>query len=229
MSGGVDSSVTAGLLKQQGYDVIGITLRLWEEDPACTIDNVHACCSLSSVDDAKAVASVLGIPHYTLDFRDIFRRDVIDYFVDAYVHGRTPNPCIACNKFIKFGLLWEKAKQFGADFLATGHYARIVKDEGTGIYSLLRGTDRRKDQSYVLYQLTQDLLPHLLFPMAGLEKVHTRELAKEWGLPVFNKPESQDICFIPDNDYKGFLQHERKGIFKPGDFVDQSGRVIGRH
>ena len=130
MSGGVDSSVTAGLLKQQGYDVIGITLRLWEEDPACTIDNVHACCSLSSVADAKAVASVLGIPHYTLDFRDIFRRDVIDYFVDAYVHGRTPNPCIACNKFIKFGLLWEKAKQFGADFLATGHYARIVKDEG---------------------------------------------------------------------------------------------------
>lgn len=229
MSGGVDSSVTAGLLKQQGYDVIGITLRLWEEDPACTIDNVHACCSLSSVDDAKAVASVLGIPHYTLDFRDIFRRDVIDYFVDAYVHGRTPNPCIACNKFIKFGLLWEKAKQFGADFLATGHYARIVKDEGTGIYSLLRGTDRRKDQSYVLYQLTQDLLPHLLFPMAGLEKAHTRELAKEWGLPVFNKPESQDICFIPDNDYKGFLRHERKGIFKPGDFVDQSGRVIGRH
>ena len=207
MSGGVDSSVTAGLLKQQGYDVIGITLRLWEEDPACTIDNVHACCSLSSVDDAKAVASVLGIPHYTLDFRDIFRRDVIDYFVDAYVHGRTPNPCIACNKFIKFGLLWEKAKQFGADFLATGHYARIVKDEGTGIYSLLRGTDRRKDQSYVLYQLTQDLLPHLLFPMAGLEKVHTRELAKEWGLPVFNKPESQDICFIPDNDYKGFLHN----------------------
>lgn len=111
MSGGVDSSVTAGLLKQQGYDVIGITLRLWEEDPACTIDNVHACCSLSSVDDAKAVASVLGIPHYTLDFRDIFRRDVIDYFIDAYVHGKTPNPCIACNKFIKFGLLWEKARQ----------------------------------------------------------------------------------------------------------------------
>ena len=135
MSGGVDSSVTAGLLKQQGYDVIGITLRLWEEDPACTIDNVHACCSLSSVDDAKAVASVLRIPHYTLDFRDIFRRDVIDYFVDAYVHGKTPNPCIACNKFIKFGLLWEKARQFGADFLATGHYARIEKNEATGIYS----------------------------------------------------------------------------------------------
>lgn len=229
MSGGVDSSVTAGLLKQQGYDVIGITLRLWEEDLACTIDNVHACCSLSSVDDAKAVASVLGIPHYTLDFRELFRRDVIDYFVDSYRRGKTPNPCIACNKFIKFGLLWEKAKQFGADFLATGHYARLAKDEQTGIYSLLRGTDRRKDQSYVLYQLTQDILPHLLFPMADLEKADTRKLAKEWNLPVFNKPESQDICFIPDNDYKGFLEKEQKDIFKPGDFVDESGRVIGRH
>lgn len=216
MSGGVDSSVTAGLLKQQGYDVIGITLRLWEEDPACTVDNIHACCSLSSVDDAKAVASVLGIPHYTLDFRELFRRDVIDYFVDSYRRGKTPNPCIACNKFIKFGLLWEKAKQFGADFLATGHYARIAKNEETGIYSLLRGTDRRKDQSYVLYQLTQAVLPHLLFPMADLEKTDTRKLAKEWNLPVFNKPESQDICFIPDNDYKGFLEKEKKDIFKPG-------------
>lgn len=229
MSGGVDSSVTAGLLKKQGYDVIGITLRLWEEDPACHIDNIHACCSLSSVDDAKAVASVLGIPHYTLDFRDLFRRDVIDYFIDSYAKGRTPNPCIACNKYIKFGLLWEKARQFGADFLATGHYARRVKNEETGLYSLLRGTDRRKDQSYVLYQLTQDLLPHILFPMADLEKVQTRELAKEWGLPVFNKPESQDICFIPDNNYKGFLQKERPGIFKPGDFVDTDGHVLGRH
>ena len=201
MSGGVDSSVTAGLLKQQGYDVIGITLRLWEEDPACTVDNIHACCSLSSVDDAKAVASVLGIPHYTLDFRELFRRDVIDYFVDSYRRGKTPNPCITCNKFIKFGLLWEKAKQFGADFLATGHYARIAKNEETGIYSLLR----------------------------DLEKTDTRKLAKEWNLPVFNKPESQDICFIPDNDYKGFLEKEKKDIFKPGDFVDEKGRVIGRH
>ena len=230
MSGGVDSSVTAGLLKEKGYDVIGITLRLWEEDPQKpAVENIHACCSLSAVDDAKAVAAVLGIPHYTLDFRDIFRRDVISYFVDSYRHGRTPNPCIACNKWIKFGLLWEKAQQFGADFLATGHYARIQYHEDTGIYSLLRGTDRRKDQSYVLYQLNQDLLPHILFPMADLEKTHTRELAKAWNLPVFDKPESQDICFIPDNDYKGFLRQEESAMFRKGNFVDRQGHIVGQH
>lgn len=230
MSGGVDSSVTAGILKKQGYDVIGITLRLWEEDTSCqAIDNIHACCSLSAVDDAKAVASILGIPHYTLDFRDVFHHDVIDYFVQAYIKGHTPNPCIACNKLIKFGLLWQKAQQFGAQYLATGHYARIAYDETNQVYSLLRGTDRHKDQSYVLYQLTQELLPHVLFPMAALEKTHTRELAEEWGLPVFNKPESQDICFIPDNDYKNFLRQRVPQYFKPGDFVDQDGRVVGRH
>lgn len=230
MSGGVDSSVTAGLLQKKGYDVIGITLRLWEEDAdTLAVENIHACCSLSAVDDAKAVAAVLGIPHYTLDFRDIFRQDVIAYFVDSYRQGKTPNPCIACNKWIKFGLLWKKAQQFGADFLATGHYARIQYHNDTGIYSLLRGTDRRKDQSYVLYQLNQDILPHLLFPMADLEKTHTRELAKEWNLPVFNKPESQDICFIPDNDYKGFLRHEDSKMFRKGKFIDQQGRVIGQH
>ena len=230
MSGGVDSSVTAALLKEQGYDVIGITLRLWEEDPSCpAVENVHSCCSLSAVDDAKAVASVIGIPHYTLDYRELFRNDVIDYFVQSYVKGQTPNPCIACNKYIKFGLLWQQAQQFGAQYLATGHYARIVYNEARGIYELLRGTDRRKDQSYVLYQLTQDLLPHIVFPMAELEKVQTRELAKQFGLPVFNKPESQDICFIPDNDYKGFLKKRVPQCFKPGNFVDVHGHVVGRH
>ena len=230
MSGGVDSSVTAGLLREEGYDVIGVTLRLWEDDSACLpADNVHACCSLSSGDDAKAVATVLGIPHYTLDFRDVFRRDVIDYFVAEYAVGRTPNPCIACNKFIKFGLLWDKAKQFGADFLATGHYAQVAYDEKRRVYSLLRGADARKDQSYVLYQLTQDMLPHLLFPMAALEKTETRALARKWGLPVFNKPESQDICFIPDNDYKGFLRREAPQIFRRGKMVDRTGRTVGEH
>ena len=230
MSGGVDSSVTAALLKEQGYDVIGITLRLWEEDPSCpAVENVHSCCSLSAVDDAKAVASVIGIPHYTLDFRQPFRKDVIDYFVQSYTLGRTPNPCIACNKYIKFGLLWQQTQQFGADSLATGHYARIVFNEEKGLYELLRGTDRRKDQSYVLYELTQDLLPHIMLPMAALEKSETRELAKKFGLPVFNKPESQDICFIPDNDYKGFLKKRVPQTFKPGDFVDLQGHVVGRH
>ena len=230
MSGGVDSSVAAGLLRREGYDVIGITLRLWEEEPSCRVENnVHACCSLDSVDDAKTVATILGIPHYTLDFRDMFRRDVIDYFVDLYARGETPNPCIACNKFIKFGLLWEQAQQFGADFLATGHYARVVYDEKRQLYTLRRGDDLHKDQTYVLYQLTQDILPHLLFPMAHIEKARARELAKQWKLPVFNKPESQDICFIPDNDYKGFLERVSPDIFKAGDFVDIRGKVVGRH
>lgn len=139
MSGGVDSSVTAALLKEQGYDVIGITLRLWEEAPSCSaVENIHSCCSLSAVDDAKAVASVIGIPHYTLDYRELFRNDVIDYFVQSYVKGQTPNPCIACNKWIKFGLLWQQAQQFGAQYLATGHYARIVYNKARGIYELLR-------------------------------------------------------------------------------------------
>lgn len=230
MSGGVDSSVTAGLLKNQGFDVIGITLRLWEEENTCVVtDNIHACCSLASVDDAKEVADVLGIPHYTLDFRQVFSQDVISYFIEAYTQGKTPNPCIACNKWIKFGLLWEQAKQFGADFLATGHYARIVYDKDRQVYSLLRGADRKKDQSYVLYQLTQEVLPHLLFPMADFAKADTRALAAEWKLPVFNKPESQDICFIPDNDYKSFLRKRVPACFQPGDFVDTTGKVIGRH
>ena len=229
MSGGVDSSVTAALLKKRGYDVIGVTLRLWEEPSSCQIENEKACCSLSNVDDAKAVASILGIPHYTLDFRQIFQQDVIDYFVQSYAKGQTPNPCIACNRYIKFGLLWEKAAQLGADYLATGHYARVAWNEERGLYELHRGADHHKDQSYVLYQLTQALLPHVMFPMADLEKSQTRELAREFGLPVFNKAESQDICFIPDNDYKRFLQERIPKSFRPGDFVDQAGHVVGRH
>ena len=187
MSGGVDSSLTAALLKEQGYDVIGITLRLWEEDPSARQSKMFI----------PAVCLPLMMPRQWLlslafpiipDYRELFRNDVIDYFIQSYVKGQTPNPCIACNKCIKFGLLWQQAQQFGAQYLATGHYARIVYNEARGIYELLRGTDRRKDQSYVLYQLTQDLLPHIVFPMAELEKVQTRELAKQFGLPVFNKP-----------------------------------------
>lgn len=218
MSGGVDSSVTAALLKKQGYDVIGITLRLWDGENA-----------EKSAADAKRVADILGIPHYTLDFCAIFRKQVIEYFIHSYNQGKTPNPCIACNRFIKFGRLWEEAKARGADFLATGHYARTAYDAERGVYTLLRGADRRKDQSYVLYQLTQDLLPHILFPMAEFEKSDIRALAEIMGLPVFNKPESQDICFIPDNDYKGFLRRENADMFKGGDFVDKEGHVVGHH
>lgn len=221
MSGGVDSSVTAALLKEKGYDVIGITLRLWEPD----------CPSgpSSAANDAKAVAHILGIPHYVLDFRAVFQAYVIEYFVKSYKMGRTPNPCVACNKYIKFGKLWEAAKNLGADYLATGHYARTAYDEERGVYMLLRGADRRKDQSYVLYQLTQEVLPHLIFPMAKLEKQEARELARKWRLPVFDKPESQDICFIPDDDYKRFLREQDGAMFKCGDFIDQDGRVVGRH
>ena len=229
MSGGVDSSVTAGLLKQQGYDVIGITLRLWEEDPACTIDNVHACCSLSSVDDAKAVASVLGIPHYTLDFRDIFRRDVIDYFVDAYVHGKTPNPCIACNRYVKWESLLKRSMEIGADYIATGHYARIAKLPN-GRFAIRNSVTARKDQTYALYNLTQFQLAHTLMPIGEYEKDQVRRIAQEAGLPVAAKPDSQDICFVPDGDYAAFLK-KKAGERMPGegDFVTRDGTVLGKH
>ena len=229
MSGGVDSSVTAGLLKQQGYDVIGITLRLWEEDPACTIDNVHACCSLSSVDDAKAVASVLGIPHYTLDFRDIFRRDVIDYFVDSYVHGKTPNPCIACNRYVKWESLLKRSMEIGADYIATGHYARI-EQLPNGRFAIRNSVTAKKDQTYALYNLTQYQLSHTLMPVGAYHKEEIRELAIRNDLPVAHKPDSQDICFVPDGDYAGFIEREVPGkVPGPGNFVTKDGTVLGQH
>lgn len=225
MSGGVDSSVTAALLLEKGYDVVGMTLRLWEA-PASRSGGSPAA---SPADDAAAVADILGIPHHVLDLRDLFQQYVIDYFIDAYGAGQTPNPCVVCNKFVKFGRLWTEAQRLGADFLATGHYARIAYDAEQQVYMLLRGTDRRKDQSYVLYHLTQDLLPHILFPMADLVKEDTRQLARKWNLPVYDKPESQDICFIPDGDYKQFLRRARPSMFQEGYFVNGDGAVVGRH
>ncbi len=225
MSGGVDSSVTAALLQQKGYEVIGITLQLWEE-PSLQPDGKRR---KSPADDAEAVADILGIPHYVLDAKDLFKRHVIDYFIESYKMGNTPNPCVACNKIIKFGKLWEEAQRLGAEFLATGHYARIAYDAERGVYTLRRGHDKRKDQSYVLYQLTQNLLPHILFPMAELEKSDVRTLARQWNLPVYDKPESQDICFIPDGDYKNFLRNARPCMFHEGQFIDKNGTVVGRH
>jgi tRNA-specific 2-thiouridylase len=227
MSGGVDSSVSAALLKEQGYDVSGVSLQLY--DPVARDANCRSktCCSLDDVLDAGRVAKKLGIPFEVIDLRAEFRQLVIDHFVSEYAAGRTPNPCIRCNELVKYGLLLDWAVQHGADLLATGHYARITSDD-SGIYSLRTGLDPAKDQSYFLFTMTQQQLSRTIFPVGMLEKPRVRELAASFNLPVAQKHESQEICFIPDNDYVGFL--ERNGIAQNGgDFVTTDGSVIGRH
>lgn len=227
MSGGVDSSVSAALLKEQGYDVIGVSLQLYDpipKEPGC---RSKTCCSLDDVLDAGRVAKKLGIPFEVIDMRAEFKEQVIDYFISEYAAGRTPNPCIRCNELIKFDLLLKKAKQMGADFLATGHYARIAEDD-SGRKRLSTGFDPLKDQSYFLFTLTQDQLQHVLFPVGMLEKSSVRKLATDFNLPVAQKHESQEICFIPDNDYTKFL--EANGVTqKPGEIVTGDGTVVGSH
>lgn len=230
MSGGVDSSVTAALLKKEGYDVIGVTMQVWSHQPeAEETGRFGGCCSLQAVEDARRVAEIIGIPHYVLNFRQVFKEKVIDYFCQEYQAGRTPNPCIRCNQLIKFSHLLSKAREFEADFIATGHYARIEFDSKRQRYLLKRGIDQEKDQSYVLYTLTQEQLPRILFPLGQLHKAETRQLAKELNLPVAEKTESQDICFIPDNDCARFLKDYLPDSFKPGPIVDSGGNVIGTH
>ncbi|ADU27884.1 tRNA 2-thiouridine(34) synthase MnmA [Ethanoligenens harbinense] len=224
MSGGVDSSVTAALLKEQGASVIGITLNVWpEEENPCA----RSCCSVTDVDDARAVCNVLGIPHYVLNTQADFKRGVIDYFAAEYLRGRTPNPCIACNARVKFTAMLRKADEFQADFIATGHYARILRDAGG--CRLVRAADARKDQTYVLYMLTQTQLGRILFPCGGYEKPQIRALAKAFGLPTFQKTDSQDLCFIGRGGYTGFLRENCAGLLRPGNIVDESGQVLGRH
>lgn len=229
MSGGVDSSLTAALLVQQGYDVIGATMQIWDKDvPESDTEN-RGCCSLSAVDDARRVADKIGIPYYVLNFREMFEDTVIDYFVAEYGAGKTPNPCIACNRYVKFEGLLQKALALGAEYVATGHYARIGYDDTLGRHTLSKGIDHTKDQSYALYHLNQNTLKHFLMPLGDYTKVRTRELAAEFGLSVANKPESQEICFVPDDDYKGFLAEKSPDSLRPGNIVDVHGKIVGQH
>lgn len=225
MSGGVDSSVAAYLLKEQGYDVIGITLRMSPDNDE-TIENEGGCCSLSAVEDARRVCDRIGIPFYVLNFKDIFKEKVIDYFIDEYMVGKTPNPCIACNKHIKFDALLRKARGIGAEYVATGHYAKIVEKDGR--YLLIKSDDDKKDQTYALYNFTQDQLEHTLMPCGEYTKDKIREIAKEIGLAVHNKKDSEEICFIPDNNHGRFILEAKPGKIKPGNFVDKEGNVLGK-
>lgn len=213
ISGGVDSSAAALALKEQGYEVGGCTLKLCGND--CT--------------EAKAVCEKLGIPHYSIDLEDQFRADVIDRFAEGYIEGGTPNPCVFCNRYIKFGEMLDRALKLGYDGIATGHYAKIEYDEQSGRYLLVRPSDRKKDQTYVLYSMTQFQLEHTLFPLWDKSKEQNRALAERYGLPNAGKPDSQDICFVPDGDYAAFIERHTGRIFPGGDFVDTKGNVIGRH
>ncbi|QEM69101.1 tRNA 2-thiouridine(34) synthase MnmA [Geobacter sp. FeAm09] len=227
MSGGVDSSVSAALLKEQGYEVTGVSLQLYDpvpREPGC---RSKTCCSLDDVLDAGRVAKRLGIPFEVIDMRAEFRELVMGYFIAEYAAGRTPNPCIRCNELIKFDLLLKKAREMGADLLATGHYARTAED-GAGRKWLLAGLDAAKDQSYFLFTLTGEQLQRIVFPVGRLEKTEVRRLAAGFNLPVAQKHESQEICFIPDNDYVGFLESHGTAQ-KPGDIVTADGTVVGRH
>lgn len=226
MSGGVDSSVTAYLLKEQGYDVIGVTMQVWQEDEEYEAAE-GGCCSLSAVEDARRVAYKLDIPFYVMNFKDIFKKNVIDYFIDEYMEGRTPNPCVACNKYIKFDALLKKAMDLGAEYVATGHYATIEKVDDR--YLLRRSEDDRKDQTYALYNLTQFQLAHTLMPCGLYKKDKIREIAKEIGLLVHNKKDSEEICFIPDNDHGSYIKKQVPGKVREGYFVDKQGTILGKH
>jgi len=237
MSGGVDSSVAAALLLREGYDVMGVFMRLGtpagvesSENASCDPSGKHkqGCCSVLDAADSRRVAGLLGIPFYVLNFQDDFGR-VIDYFVTEYNRGRTPNPCVRCNDWLKFGKLAQYAQAAGADYVASGHYARAEDDPATGRRRLLRGRDHRKDQSYVLFGVSRQTLDHTLLPIGGFEKHEVRALAEELKLPVFNKPDSQEICFVPNNDYAALVRRRSPETFRAGEFVTADGKVVGQH
>ncbi len=225
MSGGVDSSVAAALLVEQGYRVIGMMLRLWTEDGR---EAENRCCTPDAVADARRVSARLDIPFYVIDGRQRFRETVVEAFLEGYSQGVTPNPCIVCNQHMRWGFLMAQARAFGGDYLATGHYARVVRGED-GVYQLLRGRDERKDQSYVLSALTQEQLSHTLLPLGGLEKPEVRELARKYRLSVAERAESQDLCFLGSQDYRDFLKNHAAESLRPGPMVNRQGEVVGEH
>jgi tRNA-specific 2-thiouridylase len=228
MSGGVDSSVAAALLLEKGYEVIGVTMQIWP-DSAKGSEREGGCCSLSAVEDARRVADMLGIPYYVMNFKDYFQQNVIDYFVREYMEGRTPNPCIACNRYVKFEELLRRAHALDAFYIATGHYAKIEFDRVRNRFLLRKSVTEEKDQTYALYNMTQYQLRHTLMPMGEYTKDKTRDMARKLGLMVADKPDSQEICFVDDNDYGRFIEDQASKEIQRGNFVDTKGNVLGKH
>lgn len=228
MSGGVDSSVAAYLLKEQGYDVIGVTMQIWQDEETAAVEENGGCCGLSAVDDARRVAAQLDIPYYVMNFKNDFKKNVIDYFVDEYKNGRTPNPCIACNRYVKWESLLQRSLMIGADYIATGHYARVEKLDN-GRYAIRNSVTAKKDQTYALYNLTQEQLSKTLMPVGDYTKDEIRTIAEKIGIQVAHKPDSMEICFVPDQDYAGYIERETGYVSKKGNFVDLEGNVLGEH
>jgi len=226
MSGGVDSSVAARLMSERGFSCIGCTMKLFNNEDA-GVKPSKACCSLEDTEDARSVAYSIGMPYYVFNFTDSFKKEVIARFIRAYEEGRTPNPCIDCNRYEKFGRLYERAQILGCDYIVTGHYARIESTDGQ--YFLKKGLDPAKDQSYVLYFLTQEMLSRTFFPLGGMHKTEVRALAEQYGFVNADKPDSQDICFVPDGDYASVIETNTGKTYPPGDFTDEAGNVMGRH
>lgn len=224
MSGGVDSSVAAALLVEQGYEVIGLMLRLWAEQGGAA----NRCCTPDAIADARHVADMLGIPFYVRDYKDTFKETVVDFFIEGYAQGITPNPCVVCNRDIRFDKLLKEAINLGGDYLATGHYAWVEHNQN-GPTKLLKGIDPSKDQSYILYTLTQERLARVLFPLGRHTKAEIRQIAEAKRLPVFNRPDSQDLCFLGEGDYRAFLQRRAPEVVQPGPILNTSGQVLGEH
>lgn len=229
MSGGVDSSVAACLLKQQGYEVIGVTMQIWPDEKPEQTERNGGCCGLKAVEDARRVAEVLDIPHYVMNFKQEFQKHVVNYFVEEYLQGKTPNPCIACNRYVKWESLLRRSMEIGADYIATGHYAR-VEQLANGRFAIRNSVTAKKDQTYALYNLTQFQLAHTLMPAGDYTKAQIRQIAGEMKLPVADKADSQDICFVPDGDYAAFIEREAPDrIYGEGNFVTKEGEILGRH